>query len=88
MMFLRKSNRNATIESKVKLIKQLTKLGANLEDPNLVEILIAKSTWNDGRKRNAVYAYLDYLRMQGKDWDPPKYQSTPKIPYVPPEKRC
>jgi len=24
--------------------------------------------------------------MQGKDWDPPKYQSTPKIPYIPPEK--
>jgi len=83
MMYLRKTKKNATVESQVKLIKQLIRKGANLEQTESVENVIAFQKCTDGRKRNFVHAYSNYLKMQGKTWEAPKYESENKIPWVP-----
>jgi len=40
----------ATIQSRVRLIKRLAKLGADLYDPESVKQVIAKQPWSNGRK--------------------------------------
>ncbi|MBS7635298.1 site-specific integrase [Candidatus Bathyarchaeota archaeon] len=73
---------NSTIESRVKLLKRLVKLGANLYDPESVKEVIAQQTWSDGRKENAVEAYSCFLKMMGGAWSPPRYTKLKKYPFI------
>jgi integrase len=74
----------STIKSRVKLMKRLVKLGANLFDPDSVKEIIAKqNTWNPGRKELAVEAYSSFLTMLGGTWNPPRYKRIPKLPFIP-----
>ena len=74
----------STIKSRVKLLKRLVKLGANLFDPDSVKEVIAKQdTWNPGRKELAVEAYSSFLTMLGGAWNPPRYKRIPKLPFIP-----
>ncbi len=75
----------ATIEGRVKLLKVLTKRGANLYDPETIKEVIAKQTWCNGRKNNAVDTYSSYLKMAGGTWNPPLYQTIRKLPFIPKE---
>ena len=75
----------ATIIGRTKLLKVLTKRGANLFDPESIKTIIAKQPWCEGRKANAVDAYSTYLKMAGGYWQPPKYLSISKIPFIPTE---
>ncbi len=77
--------RKKTIKGRGKLLKILCKRGANLYDPESVKDAIAKQPWCEGRKANAVDAYSSFLAMVGGKWDPPKYKSIPKLPFVPKE---
>ena len=72
-----------TIRGRVKLLKRLVKLGANLYDPESVKEVIAKEKWSAGRKELAVEAYSSFLKVFGGKWDPPKYKRVRKLPFIP-----
>jgi integrase len=72
-----------TIHGRVKLLKRLVKLGANLYDPESVKEVIAKQKWSAGRKELAVEPYSSFLKIFGGKWDPPKYRRVRKLPFIP-----
>ncbi len=76
---------DATIAGRAKLLRILTRRGANLYDPETVKNAIAKQAWSEGRKANAVDAYSSFLKMAGGQWEPPRYQGVRKIPFIPKE---
>ncbi len=76
---------NPAIEGRVKLLKRLVKLGANLYDPESVKEVIARQSWSDSRKELAVEAYSSFLEMYGGRWDPPRYRRIEKLPWIPTE---
>ncbi len=76
----------STISTRERLLKTLTKRGANLDDQDSIKEAIAKQEWCNKRKMNAADAYTAYLRMQNKKWDPPRYKVTFKLPFIPTEK--
>jgi len=83
---LKEGKAHATIEAKVRLLKTMIKRGADLDDPESVKLFIAnQTTWSQGRKRNAVHAYTNYLDMIGKTWKAPSYQSIAKPIWIPQE---
>jgi len=75
----------STIETRVKLLKILTKRGANLLDKETVKETLAKLNWCSKRKACAVDAYTIFLRMRGERWDPPIYREVRKLPFIPTE---
>jgi len=76
----------ATITRRVRRLKTMINLGANLHDPESVKLTIAKQEkWSPTMKEHAVVAYTCYLKMQGKTWDPPKYRRIAKLPFIPTE---
>jgi integrase len=75
----------STIKGRVKLLKRLVRLGANLLDPESVKEAIAKMTCSDGRKELAAEAYSSFLLTFGGRWDPPKYRRIEKLPFIPTE---
>ena len=76
---------DATIVGRVKLLQVLTKRGANLYNSETIKEVIAKQTWSNGRKNNAVDAYCSFLKMVGGTWNPPLYQTIRKLPFIPKE---
>jgi len=80
-----RGNREATIESRVRLLNILVKRGANLSNPETVKKSISTQKWVDKRKCNAVDSYTLFLRMLEKTWDPPRYKLTRKLPFIPRE---
>jgi integrase len=81
----KRGNREATIRSRIDILKILCKRGADINDPESVKQSIAQQEWADKRKCNAVDAYTLLLRMQGKKWEPPKFKVTKKLPFIPKE---
>jgi len=75
----------STVIGRTKLLKILSKRGADLCDPESVKEAIAKQKWSEGRKENAVEAYTLFLTMHGGKWDPPKYKRVRKLPFIPTE---
>jgi integrase len=76
---------DSTISSRVKLLKLLAKRGADLFEPESVKGAIARQSWCNKRKMNAVDAYTVYLRMTNRTWDPPRYKHISKLPFLPNE---
>jgi integrase len=76
---------DATIVGRTKLLQTLARRGANLYDPESIKAVIAKQTWSNGRKNNAVDAYSSFLKMVGGKWNPPLYQCIRKLPFIPKE---
>jgi integrase len=74
-----------TIRPRVRIIKRLAKLGANLYDPESVKEVIAKQDWDDGTKSNACDAYTTWLHMHGGKWSRPNYKRVSKLPFIPQE---
>jgi integrase len=77
--------KDGTILSRTKLLKIMVKRGANLYDPESIKDVIAKQSWSEGRKENAVNAYTTFLTMTGGTWNPPIYCRIRKIPFIPKE---
>lgn len=76
----------STITGRVKLLRRLLKLGADLYDPESVKSTIAKQeSWSTGRKELAAEAYSSFLTMIGGKWNPPKYRRVSKLPFIPQE---
>lgn len=79
--WLKKNGRaDSTIVPRVKLLKLMVKRGANLYDPESVKEVIAKQTWSNGRKNNAIDAYSSFLRMTGGKWEAPIYKKSVNYP--------
>jgi len=57
-----------TITTRVKLLKILSKRGANLLNPESIKETIATQKWCNKRKVNAADAYTAFLRMNGGTW--------------------
>ena len=76
---------DSTIMSRVRLLRILTKRGADLLDPESVKETIACQKWCNKRKDNAVDAYTAFLRMTSGTWNPPRYKYASKLPFIPTE---
>ena len=76
----------ATILSYGQILKQLTKEGADLYNPESIKETIAKLTCSNARKSNMVKAYTLWLNIHGLTWNPPKYKPIEKLPFIPLEK--
>jgi integrase len=85
-LWLKSNGRSeATIIGRVKLLRRLTKRGANLYDPESMKKTIAEQKWSSGQKNNAVDAYASFLKMVGGKWEAPKYKTIRQIPFIPKE---
>ena len=77
----------STIETRVKLLRQLAQRGADLYDPESVKDVIAKQdSWSNARKELAVQAYTSFLMMTGGSWRPPAYERIESLPFIPYER--
>ncbi|MCW4028693.1 MAG: site-specific integrase [Candidatus Bathyarchaeota archaeon] len=84
--WLKKNGRSeSTINPRVKLLNLMVKRGVNLYDPETVKEVIAKQTWSNGRKNNAIDAYSSFLKMIGGKWEAPIYKKIRKLPFIPKE---
>jgi integrase len=82
---LKQGYAKSTIEGRIKVMKRLIKLQADLADPESIKEVITKQTWSNGRKEYVVEAYSSFLTFIGGKWDPPKYSRIEKIPFIPME---
>ena len=76
----------STITTRERLLRTLTKRGADLNDPDSIKEAIAKQEWCNKRKMNAADAYTAYLRMHNQTWNTPRYRIAQKLPFIPTEK--
>jgi len=72
-----------TITTRTRLLRLLTKRGANLFDPESIKGVIAQQPWKDGSKAQAVAAYATFIEMMGWIWKPPKYKQNERLPFIP-----
>lgn len=78
---------DATIQTRVKILKLMSKQGINLYDSEAVKLFIAKrSTWSNGHRQIAVMAYDGFAEMLSINWQPPFYDNNKTLPFVPTEK--
>lgn len=69
-----------------RLLKTLSKRGADLLDPESIKLTIAmQEGWSSTTKEHAVTAYTSFLKMLGGTWKPPKYNRVRKLPFIPTE---
>jgi len=76
----------STIEGRVKILKRLIRLGADLYDPESVKEAIAKNNCSEARKELMVEAYSHFLLFIGGKWEPPKYRRVETLPFIPTER--
>jgi integrase len=76
----------STIKTRVRILRVLSKRGADLLEPESVKKTISEQSWVPKRKVNAVDAYTLLLNMSGGTWNPPRYKIPRKNPFVPTEK--
>jgi hypothetical protein len=68
------------------VMKRLIDLGANLWNPETVkEVLAKQKSWSDSYKMVLVYAYENFLKMEGLSWNRPKYKQCEVFPFIPTE---
>jgi len=75
----------ATIETRVKKLKRLMKLGANLFNPESVKDAMAKAEWSVNTKSNVAAIYGSFAKFYGLKWEPPIYKPLQRIPFIPTE---
>jgi integrase len=75
-----------TIKSRVYLLKNLLKLGADLDNPDSVETILATSNWTNGYKKNYIDSYKAYTIFKGMEWKKPKCIVPHKEPFLPTDK--
>jgi integrase len=76
----------STIRLNGTAMKVLADRGANLNDPESVkEILARTKVWSENRKRNLINAYTLFLKIQGLHWEKPKCKVVRSFPFIPKE---
>ena len=82
-----KGLRDSTIETKTKLIRILRKRVGGLWDSDQIGLYIRRSSWDGRRKNIASYAYRDWCRWKGFDYDFERVREPdPPLPYIPTER--
>jgi len=77
----------STTISRGSRLRRLTKLGANLFNPESVkEVIATQEKWTDARKEAMVYAYDLFARWSGIKWNKPIYKPQRKLPFIPLER--
>ena len=77
---------DATIETRIEALKLLVKHGADLFNPESVKETIAVYQCSNGSKRVMIDAYNSFAKFLKIPWEPPKYKTSPKIPFIPLER--
>lgn len=79
-------------KNRLNMIKRLVNLGVNLWNPESVKMMIAKGRnektnkkWKDGYKMLMMYAYENFLKMEGLTWQRPRYKQEHTLPFIPTE---
>ena len=67
-------------------LKMLIKNGANLLDPESTKEALKKYNASPSRKRNAINAYTQFLKLNNQTWEKPKCIVSKKFPFIPLEK--
>jgi integrase len=67
-------------------LRMLIKHGANLLDPESTKEALIRYKVSASRKRNAINAYSQFLKLNGLNWEKPKCVVTRKFPFIPLEK--
>ncbi len=76
----------STIDAKIKLVKHLAKHN-NLWDTEAITKFILRSKWGGRRKNNAGYAYLNWCKWKGFDYEFERFrEETQPLPYIPTER--
>ena len=77
----------ATIGNYSKALEMLVKRGAGLLEPESVkDVISCQETWANSTKTLVVSAYTKFASFNGIKWNPPKYESSRKLPFIPLEK--
>jgi integrase len=74
-----------TIESRIKKLKRLINLGANLLDPENVKDVIAKQPWKTSTKAQVSNIYGCFAKLNRLEWVPPIYKPNYELPFIPTE---
>jgi len=73
----------STIQRYFQGLLYLTKIGANVFDPESVKEIIAKQPWKEDTKLNYVNFYDTFTKFLGIHWARPIYQTSQKFPFIP-----
>jgi integrase/predicted RNA-binding Zn-ribbon protein involved in translation (DUF1610 family) len=75
----------ATVESRIKKLTRLSRLGADLLNPENVKETIAKQPWKISTKANVAAIYGCFAKLHGLTWEPPIYKPNYEMPFIPTE---
>lgn len=83
---LKQGYRETTIYVTAQRLKHLTKLGANLLDPESIKETIAQQNWQESTKVTYVNSYARLAEMQKLRFTKPRYKvDHQKLPFIPTE---
>jgi len=74
---------DVTIKVRCLRLNVLRRLGANLDDPDSVETVLATEDWTPSNKWQYVQTYAAYTKTMGIPWTKIKVQYEPKQQYTP-----
>jgi integrase len=74
-----------TVESRIKKLKRLVGLGANLLNPEDVKDIIAKQPWKTSTKAQVSNIYGCFAKLNGLEWEQPVYKPNYELPFIPTE---
>jgi integrase len=77
--------KDSTIRLSKSALNTLINRGADLTNSQTVKKVISEQNWSGNRKRNVINAYTKFLEFIGSTWQPPSYEITRKIPFIPTE---
>ena len=73
----------ATIQTRIYRLNVLVQKGANLEEPETVETVLAVSEWGKANKKIFANCYKAYCNYKKIDWQLPRITVANKEPFLP-----
>ena len=73
----------ATIQTRIYRLNVLVQKGANLEDPETIETVLAVSEWSKANKKIFANSYKAYCNYKKIEWQLPKITVPNKEPFLP-----
>ena len=73
----------ATIQTRIYRLNVLVQKGANLEDHETIETILAVSEWGKANKKIFANCYKAYTLYKNIEWQPPKITVPNKEPFLP-----
>jgi integrase len=73
-----------TTISRTRMLNQVAKL-VNLNEPEQVKEWLRKTEWQNSTKTRFIDTYSGFLTFTHRKWNPPRYTSNAKLPFIPTE---